>query len=450
MRVSSPSFLPERPLNKTPMQLQSFLVGATVLTLSGFVLSPEADAQGAQPGWADTAINDAAAFTSRATLSDGRIVSYDGQLVNLVSADGLTTTLLHDFGVFTFSGILEVSPDETFAVVGESSNGDIFTVDLSLGGATFVTNIPFNFDAVWEDSDNLLISAGAPTFTDNNVIRLNVPTGTQTLLAMVGGPSGPIGIDPLGNVYLALIPSGFPAPPASTDVVVFPAPLLTGSPVLSEFDSGPVGLGFDGASSMVVSDLGLVYLSENNFGAGTNRVWAVNGSPVNSELIYEGPTGDWVTFDRFDAGTGPGVFSGYQPSVSGRILCERTDFGTFDDRFDLTPQRPEMTATTSVVGTGVGFTLDVTDGRPNSPVILAYAATPAPGTPEIAAIPSALPLLTAFDLGTLQVFPFPLLLDGNGEFSVSFATGAISGVSFQGLMLDDDFIGVATTTRADL
>ncbi|MHC4375677.1 MAG: hypothetical protein ACYS26_03660 [Planctomycetota bacterium] len=432
------------------MQLQSLLAGAAALVLSGFALAPEANAQGAQPGWNDTAINEAAAFTGRATLSDGRIVSFDGQIVNLVSADGVTTTQLHDFGTFSFSGILVPSLDETFAIVGESSNGDVFIVDLVAGGATFLANIPFNFSAVWEDANNLVISAGAPTFTDNNVIRLDVTTGTQTLLAMVPGPSGPIGIDSLGNVYLALIPSGFPAPPAMTDIVVFPAPALTGSPLLSEFDGQPVGLGFDGASSLIVDDLGLVYLCENNFGAGTNRIWAVNGSAVNSELLYEGPSGDWVTFDRFDAGTGPGIFAGYQPAISGRILCERTDFGTFDERFDLTPQRPEMTAVTSVVGTGVGFTLDVTDGRPNSPVILAYAATPAPGTPEIAAIPSALPLLTAFDLNTLQVFPFPLLLDGNGEFSVSFATGSITGISFQGLMLDDDFIGVATTTRADL
>ena len=430
------------------MQPHFSLVGVAALALTCVAPVPAALAQGSEPGWTDTELDNVSPFSSRTTLSDGRVVDFDGQVVSITSADGLSTTQLHDFGVSNFSGIVTPSLDETYAIVGETSNGDLFKVDLTLGGATFVATVPFNFDAVWEDADTLLLSAGAPSFNDNNIVRLDVNTGVQTQLAALTGASGPIGIDGLGNVYTVIL-KDFTVPDDQANVVLFPASALTGAPVLTDFDASPVGLGFEGASSMHVTANGRVYITENQFGL-QGRIWAVNGSPATSDLLYEGAS-EWVTFDRFDAGSGPGVFSAYQPEVdSGRFLCERTDFGTFDERFDLTPKRPEMTAVTSTVGTGIGFTLDVTAGRPNSPVILAYGATPAPGTPEIGVIPSAIPLLSSFDLSTLQVFPFPLLLDSTGELSVSFATGSISGVSFQGLMLDDSFNGVATTTRADL
>lgn len=430
------------------MQPHFCFLGAAALILSGSVLAPVSQAQGSEPGWTDSEIDNISPFSSRTTLSDGRVVDFDGQIVSITSADGLSTTQLHDFGVSNFAGIVTPSVDETYAIVGETSNGDLFKVDLTLGGATFVATVPFNFDAVWEDANTLLLSAGAPSFNDNNIVRLDVNTGVQTQLAALTGASGPIGIDGFGNVYTVIL-KDFTVPDDKANVVLFPASALTGAPVLTDFDASPVGLGFEGASSMHVTANGRVYITENQFGV-SGRVWAVNGSPATSELLYESSS-DWVTFDRFDAGGGPGVFSAYQPEDgSGRLLCERTDFGTFDERFDLTPKRPEMTAETSIVGTGIGFTLDVTDGRPNSPVILAYGATPAPGTPEVGVIPSPIPLLSSFDLNSLEVFPFPLLLDGLGEFSVSFATGSISGVSFQGLMLDDNFNGIATTTRADL
>jgi hypothetical protein len=430
------------------MQPHPLLAGAAALVLTAFAPAPAAHAQGSAPGYADALLPNPAPFSSRATLSDGRVVDFDGQIVSLTSADGVVTTQLHDFGVANFSGIVKPSLDETFAIVGETSNGDLFSVDLALGGATYVATVPFNYDAVWESPTSLLISAGAPSFNDNNIVRLNVTTGAQTLLVAVTGPSGPIGIDGFGNLYTVILKDA-DVPGDTANVVLFPAFALTGSPVLTDFDASPLGIGFEAASSMHVTPNGRVYITENQFGL-SGRIWAVNGSPLSSELLYEG-AGEWVTFDRVDAGSGPGVFAAFQPELgSGRFLCNRTDFGTFEERFDFTPKRPAMSVTTGPVGVGVGFTLDVTDGRPNSPVVLAYGATPAPGTPEIGVIPSPIPLLSSFDLNSLQIFPFPLLLDGNGEFSVSFATGAISGVSFQGLMLDDNFIGIATTTRADL
>jgi len=385
------------------MQPHFFLAGAAALALSGFVLVPVSSAQGSEPGWGDLEIDNISPFSSRSTLSDGRVVAFDGQVVSLTSADGLTTTQLHDFGVSNFAGIVTPSVDETFVVVGETSNGDLFRVDLAGGGATFVATVPFNFDAVWEDANTLLLSAGAPSFNDNNIVRLDVTTGVQTQLAALTGASGPIGIDGFGNVYTVIL-KDFTVPDDKADVVLFPASALTGSPVLTDFDASPLGLGYEGASSMHVTSNGRVYITENQFGL-FGRVWAVNGPPVSSELLYEGDA-EWVTFDRFDAGNGPGVFSAYQPdSGSGRFLCERTDFSMFDERFELTPKRPAMSATTTTVGTGVGFTLDVVDGRPNSPVILAYGATPAPGTPEIGVIPSAVPLLSSFELAPSRCFP---------------------------------------------
>lgn len=433
------------------MQSTPLLCGALAL-ISGLSMAPLAQAQGAETGYTEAVISNPVPFASRATLSDGRIIDFDGQFVTLTSADGLTVTSLHDFGVSNFSGILVPSLDETFVVVGESSNGDLFTVDLSVGGATFVTNLPFNFSAVFESATSLIVSAGAPSFADNNLVRVDLTTGNQTLLAMVEGPSGPVAIDAFGNVYLATVASGFPAPPGGTEVLLYLASQLTGAPVLTEFEGSPIGVGFDGASSMVVDPaFNRVYLAENNFGSGTNRIWNVSGSQASSELLYEGPTGDWVTIDRFDTGTGPGVFAAYQPEAgSGRILAGRTDFFSFDDRFDLTPKRPELNITSAPFGTSTSFTLDVTDGRPNSPMILVYGLTPAPGTPEVSVIPGVLPLLSDFDLGSLEIFPFPLLLDGSGEVSLPFVADSISNVSFQGLVLDEGFFGVATTTRGDV
>jgi hypothetical protein len=169
-----------------------------------------------------------------------------------VAEDGSSSVPLCSFPSYTFPSFVLVDPTETFAVVGESDFGLIHQVDLTLGGAVFVADIDYNYDALFTSNTELLITA-APCLANcgSTLERLDLTTGQVSTVATLPGPSGPIALAPNGDLYYGLQPISFPAPPGSWTIVYWRASQLASGNLLSLSDAFYFTGGLDGSSSML-------------------------------------------------------------------------------------------------------------------------------------------------------------------------------------------------------
>ena len=390
------------------------------------------------------------------TLHNWDAIGFYGQTVTRYDSAGNVLQVLHTFPTSNFTGALAVDPTESFAIVGESSFGDVFRVDLSAGGAVFLTNLLYNYDAAFAPDGSVYLSAATGGFgTDNDLVRLDPLTGATTYVAHVLGASGQLSVDNAGNVFYATVSDSFPAPSGSTDVLIFTASALAGADCnvpggcLDESDAIPFAFGFDGASDLTYDpQTGAVYMAENNFFSGLSRVWKVQSGSATSALPFViESNGNWTGGLEVLGATGPALLQAYQPTSSARL-----SYTSSGARREVTARRPEVQL--SGPGTsGAGLvTVDVAAAEPGGFALLFYGPTSmVAGSESVLPIANAAPLFSAMDLGTLK-FGALLLLDGAGAASTSFNNPGLFGVvSIQGMVLDvnaTQFLG--TTMRADL
>lgn len=394
------------------------------------------------------------------TLSSGELVTFDGQHVELYDASGALISTLTSFPGSSFTGCFAVDPTETFAVVGESSNGDVFRVDLATGTTTFLANVFFNFDAAFAPDGTVYISAATGGFGfGNDLVRLDPLTGATTKVANFDGASGPLAVDGLGNIFYATASADWPTPPASSDIVIFPASVLATAncdvpaACLDLDDAITFAFGFDGATSLERdSATGNLYLAENNFASGLSRIWHVQaGSAANAVPLVDEPTGNWSGGLQLLPGNGPATFQAYQPETGPRLVYN-TSGGTGVFRRSVRPDRAELTlAGPGALGAG-NVDVTLTGGVPSGFALLFHGPTAGLGGAEFALpLPSPAPLISAMDLGTLK-FGRLLALDPTGSAQTSFTNPGLLGVvSIQGVLVD--MTGnqlVATTSRVDL
>ena len=394
------------------------------------------------------------------TLSTGELLSFDGQNVELYDANGAFVQLVTSFASSSFTGCFAVDPTETFAVVGESSNGDVFRVDLATGTTTFLANVFFNYDAAFAPDGTVYISAATGGFGfGNDLVRLDPLTGAATKVANFDGASGPLAVDDLGNIFYATASAAFPSPPGSSDVVIFPASALATADCsipgmcLDLTDAITFAFGFDGATSMERdSSTGNLYLAENNFGSGVSRVWHVlAGSAANALPLVDEVNGNWTGGLQILPGTGPATFQAYQPETGPRLVYN-TSGGSGVFRRSVSPDRAEL-ALTGPGTSGVGnVDITLTGGVPSGFALLFFGPTAGVGGAEVALpLANPTPLISDMDLGTLKYGRF-LAVDPTGGASTSFTNPGILGViSIQGVLVD--LTGnqlVATTSRVDL
>ena len=389
------------------------------------------------------------------TLSTGEFVTWDGQFVRRYAADGSSSILLHDFGTFAFTGAFAIDPTESFAVVGESSEGDMHRVDLTAGGATFLVQLAFNYDAAFAPDGWLAVSAASTSFVQNDVYRVDPVTGDEAIVAEVPGASGPLDFDLFGNLIYATSSAVFPAPLGSTDVLRFAKAdidALGPTESLGADDASLVASGFDGSGSLVVDRATFrIYMTENNFGTGVNRVREVISSPLDSPILYEGPPFATVDIEGYAQGSGGAIFARFQPEFGGTLQLSATDFASFDDRLALHPERPVL----SLDGpgtTGVGpFVLTQTGGLEGGTNILVYGPASLVG-PEQPLLIFALPLFTGLDVPTLKILPYAVVSDGAGTVTLPLynVSGAVGLTAIQLLLLDESGLALATGTSAVL
>lgn len=375
------------------------------------------------------------------TLANGDVITFDGETVARVQADGTPVATLAVLGGDYFPGAFAIDPSETFAIVGESSNHDVFKVDLAGGGASLLTTLTNNFDAVFEDADHVVISANlGGGFADNDLVRVNVQDGSTETLAQLDGPSGPVAFDAFGNLlYATQSLVGDPADVLLWTAAQVEAAVLTATP-LTELDAFVLAGGFPGLADLVLDpDTGALYGAEVDWSTGTNRLIRVQIDPANSPTLLNLAPWNAPSTLEFVPATSVAAFLGYQPGTGGTLRYGSTDFFSFTERNELRPARPALSLSGS--GTvGVGrFDFNVTGAMAGGSFHVFYGPSSTWNPVESATLlPGLAPLVSGLDPATAVALPTPYGLDGNGDGTAGFvnAAGVVGAVATQALCFD--------------
>lgn len=439
------------------MQLKHSLATMALSILSPFGMSIALAQDLVEPGYAGHALPYPGQGTT-GTLSNGDIVAFDGLSVDRYDSSGNLLFNLASFPTFLFGGCFAIAPDESYAIVGESSTHDIFKVALDGSGKLLLTNMVYNYDAAFAPSGELYVSAATCGFScGNDLIELDVTTGVQRKVAFLQGASGPIAFDGVGNMYYATVDGGFPAAPGSTTVLIFSAADLAAADCatgvcLTEASALTYATGYDGVSDMVLDPAsGYAYLAENDFGTGTNRIWRVTGGVANpNEILVEGATFNWIANLEFRSGASVATFSRFQPIGTSSLHYNSTDYFSAWNRNEVQPARANLAISgAGATGPGAG-SFEVTGGVAAGAALFFISPTGPKGSSEtgysLAGIAS--PVFTDLNLANLFLLPGTVASDGVGAASYGFTNpGGITGlISAQAVLLDTDFTTVMGTT----
>ena len=379
-----------------------------------------------------------------ATLADGNRVTFDGTLIELVQDDG---TLLQVLG--TLPGTLQrypsfVVPDPTgtYAVVGESTRGKLYRVDLSGGGVVALARLEFNFDAVFEDAGHVLISAAPCGFAcGNEIYRMDTASGLLTLVASVSGPSGPVAISAAGDLYYGLIPDNFGAPGS---ILRWTSAQLASHTVLSEGAATVFVASLDPASSMEFDPVyGHLFVASPVFGA-TSHVLEYDAAGQLVGSVAQSP--EYLANVELLRTSGIGSFQAFQPAgVELKYLA--TDFGaqTAEVRTVHTKRPRGFTSGPGLTGPGA-VTFTVRGAHPNASfrVLAGHSAL---YNPQESTYDTGTYLfhtgIPPSDIRRLSI----LTTDANGEGSFTFQNTGLQGtLVLQALIRDPngDFVGSST------
>lgn len=386
-------------------------------------------------------------FDAYATLSNGDRIVFDGTNVDRYAADGTHLVHLGTLSAPVFASLVVLAPDESFALVGESSNGLLYTVDLGNGGFLPAGDLDFNYDAVFEDATHAIVSASSCVFCGfSDIYRLDVTTGNATLLATVSGPSGPLALASDGTLYYGRQPTVFPPPPGSFDVVTYTAAQLASGVVLGDLDAQRFASALDGASSMEFDPVyGHLLVSETPF-TGNARVSAFDRHGARFGTVVES-TGAISNLELF-AGAGSASFQAYQPE-NVTLLYRSTDYTAFTSTIaSIVPQRP--IANLSGPGTtGPGrVTFTVTGAVPGASYLVLLGPRAQYNPNEFTSDTGVFLFHTGMNVVRRTGLIVPTDLNGTGSFQF-FNPGTLQGTRvFQAVIRNASNVYVGTSTAA--
>ncbi|MFN0245095.1 MAG: hypothetical protein ACKVWV_19605 [Planctomycetota bacterium] len=341
------------------------------------------------PGFAYDSVRNVGLFDAYASRPNGERVVFDGFSITRTAHDGTLLATLGTLPGFVFTSFVAVDPTDTFALVGESSTGVIYKVDLAGGGVAPLADLDFNFDAAFEGANHVLVSAATCGFgCGNELYRVHTSTGVATLIGTVTGPSGPLALAANGDLYYGIQTDAFPPPPGAFTIVRWNAALVT-SGGLTNGNATTFVSGLDGAADLALEPVnGHVFVADSSFGStGYVREFNLAGTRV-AEIVE---TGASVSNLEFFDGTGPGAFQAFQPATSTTLRYRSTHFTTvqFSRVMHAVPQRPmPALAGPGIAGPGE-VTLTIRGAAPNGTVgILVCSA-------DLVA-----PIESAYDFGT--------------------------------------------------
>jgi hypothetical protein len=137
---------------------RSLALPAALFLLSPFpTASPTTDL--VRPGFAFHSERAVGLFDAYATLPNGDRIVFDGSTVRREADDGTLIATLGSLPTPVFASFVLPDPTATFAIVGESSRGKLYRVDLAGGGMLLLADLDLNFDAKFQDPGHVLVSA---------------------------------------------------------------------------------------------------------------------------------------------------------------------------------------------------------------------------------------------------------------------------------------------------
>ncbi|MBI1381364.1 MAG: hypothetical protein GC161_09770 [Planctomycetaceae bacterium] len=409
----------------------------------------------AQTPAAGTAVAPAPSFSgSLRELQNGEFLQLTSSALSRLSPTGAVLQTYLTFAPTVFGGCFRVAPDESFAIVGESTNGELFRLDLPSGPIVSLGFVPFNYDVAISDAGDVIVSAAVQSFQTNDLVRVDPFTGQQETIGVLDGPSGPLDFDAAGNLFYATQSSAFPTPLGSVEVLLWLSPQVQAGS-LSESNAIVYEFGFDGISSLTVDRRsGFVYAAETNFSAGyLSNVRRITQTGFANPTLFSAPPGAFLSFAPLLEGAGAGIFAPFQPAPSGHLRVSWNDFAGNSGVRNLKPARP-VASFTGPGASGIGDTSFVVTGGPLSGLAVAFIGpTSSFGPTEVAVTgPNGFPLLTALDLGAVTLLPGLFAFDAAGEFSFDFFHGGeLAGIVSAQVVAIDTFYGpVGTSTTANL
>lgn len=392
-------------------------------------------------------------FGTARHLSNGAIVTFDGQEIRRWNPSGTASTLLLDLGAPFFTGLMVIDPTETFVLVGQTGDlaslgGDVWRIALDGSGSTLLTTLPFNYDAAFEPGGTVLVSAAVGA--SSSVQRLDPGTGALTPLITVDGASGPVAVDPDGgDLYLGVLDPNFL--PGETEILFFDAALLDGTP-LDATDGSLFSSGWDGATSFAYDPLAdALFLAENNFISGANAIYKVGPTKALSAVRVEGSPFRTIAALQLVLIHGSATLERFQPNDAGLLLYTSTDFFLALERRAVQPRRPTVALSGSGL-TGAGpVTINYAGLDPLGSMMLFFGpqglALPDEAVFQFGSLP---PLFWSLDLGSQDSLPFALPVNASGQASFTFFNpGDLQGeLAFQSLLFDGDGL-LGTTPPAE-
>ena len=405
---------------------------ATDVTIAGFEFG------GQQP---------VGAFDAYATLSNGERVVFDGLDVDLVADDGTLLMNLGSTPQFVFASFVRIDPSETFALVGESSSGDIYKVDLSGAGMSPLGQLVNNFDAMFEDATHALVAA-APCgfFCGSEIDRIDTGSGATAVVATLGGPSGPLARAANGDVYYAVQPPTYPPADDQWSIIRWTHAQLTSGTVQTESTAVPFVVGLNGGSSMAFDAVyGHLFVAEAFFGGGGRlREFDASGNAVAVVVTSD----EYLSNVELLYGGAPGSFQAFQPEGGVTMKFRSTDFGNGTSSIITNhPKRP--IATTSGPGlTGPGeVTLQVTGAQPGATMLVISCPIGSYNPTETAHDLHTFLFITGMPINMIHhVATVPTNLAGVGTYTYVNPGNRQGTLVFQALIADTagHFIGAST------
>lgn len=394
------------------------------------------------PGFAQTAQQPVPAPGSAfATLPSGERVVFDGLTVDLYSAGGAFLANLGSLPGFGFPSFVAISPSATTALVGESSNQALYRVDLGGGGLTFVASVTFNADAVFVDEDLAVVSAATCGFgCGNDLVKVDVQTGTVTPLAALPGASGPLALGSNGALFYTTVSGSFPPPPGSSQILRWSAAQVASGAVLGIGDATILASGLNGAASMAVDPvLGGILVAESVW-ASTSRIrlFSAGGNLISTVVESD----DWLSSVEVRPGGGLGHFFPYQPQDG--VYLTYTSGGQIRT---VRPQRPQA----SFAQIGSVGEVTVTGAPAGGGLLVLWQSSSIWNPIESSYLLGAFgfQLHTGVAPAALRRLPFYTPVDANGQGVFHyFDPGNLAGtLVFQTLVLDaaGNFVGSSTS-----
>jgi hypothetical protein len=318
-------------------------------------------------------------FDAYATLSDGTRVESDGLSVDHVAADGTLILHLGSYAFSVFPSFVLLAPDESFALVGESTNGFIDRFALDGSGRASVGNVFYNYDALWEDAGHVLVSADTVGTFQNQIVRLDIASGATTLVAQLTGASGPIARRArTGELFVGLVDF---TQPNSDALLRYDAAQLSSGLVLLPSDAQVFASSLPTVASLRIDerydvpglDFWRLFVAFAPFGSPSAIGCFTPGGARLPDLVT---SPDSISNLELRRGSGPGCVGPWQPDAGEQLSYRGTQFcfpscSTAEIRV-LEPRRPQA----SIHGPGLGnpaggsVTVDIDGCPPNASVLL--------------------------------------------------------------------------------